>query len=156
MRPIAWASSTLGARKSRYLTKSSLLYQAVDNDGKNAADQAAVDAQAPEAAAPEVEDFAGVLAIIRPADAVGRRAEDVVETGADDADNQRPRQQFQMWSGFSPALAAVREESQVASTAPPTIKTPYQCSGKRSELEDYWVHRYLSIDGFKGNAKALR
>ena len=33
---------------------------------------------------------------------------------------------FQTWSGFSPALAAVRAVSQVARMAPPTMKTPYQ------------------------------
>src|SRR5690606_14708868 len=69
-----------------------LLDDGVDDDGQDAADETAVDAQAAEAAAPEVDDLDGILNVVGKADAIGRRAEDVIETSADDADDQRPGQ----------------------------------------------------------------
>ena len=65
-----------------------LVVPGVAGDAENAADQTAVDAQAAEAAMPKVDDVDGVFAVVGPAQPVGRRTEHVVETCADDAEDQ--------------------------------------------------------------------
>ena len=113
----------------------------VDDHAEDAAQHRAVDAQPAEAAVPEGDDVDRVLAVVGPAREVARgRREDVVEPGADDAQDEHPDQQVPDVLGILAAALGLEGRDPGGHQRAEHDQQPVPVYLKWAEIEEDRVH----------------
>ena len=115
----------------------------VDDHAEDAAQHRAVDAQPAEAAVPERDDVDRVLAVVGPARKVARRRrEDVVQPGADDAQDEHPDQQVPDMLGVFAAALGLDGRDPGGHQCAEHDQQPVPVYLKWAEIEEEWVHGF--------------